>query len=162
MQLPVVGVKALQPRGLSANIQDRGQAEEPERRRTGAPWRAQSCWCRGAGSLCQDDGGRAQRLRSASSKGPLGQEAQAEVAQAHGGILLLPRPSRPPHRGSTTWRGCLALSSLPNIAPRRSRAHSLVDPGDLDLDAGALAGMAGMRWERSWSRVLTGPCRPLD
>src|SRR5262249_10109307 len=89
MQLPVVGVKALQPRGLSANIQDRGQAEEPERRRTGAPWRAQSCWCRGAGSLCQDDGGRAQRLRSASSKGPLGQEAQAEVADPYKRVLLL-------------------------------------------------------------------------
>src|SRR5215467_14318282 len=89
MQLPVVGVKALQPRGLSANIQDRGQAKEPECRRLGPPWWTQSCWCRSPGSLRQDDGGRTQRLRSASSKSPLGQETQAEVAHAHNRIFLL-------------------------------------------------------------------------
>jgi len=89
MQLPVVGVKALQPRGLSANIQDRGQAKEPECRRLGPPWWTQSCWCRSPGSLRQDDGRRAECLCSASSNSPLGQETQAQVAHAHNRIFLL-------------------------------------------------------------------------
>src|SRR5262249_9710337 len=79
---------------MSATIEGHGQAEEePERRRLGSPWWAQSRWSRGPGSLRQDDGGRAERLRPASSKSPLGtkgEEAQAlRVTPTDCGLLLL-------------------------------------------------------------------------